>query len=184
MDGVKMWDEGPLVDGACPNENCSEHMIAVRYPATMEYINHLGAVYSYFDLPMRCSTCGSLYPPANETQLETQTAAEKKLDPVMAMVDGHVLRMREESGHAVSNDKLVMFLYLLARDWCPTGTIDELVDYKVPVNGTFTNGWLAQWAQDVANRLTEDPTAKSSLAERPPDPDNTPKHRIPIARQS
>jgi hypothetical protein len=153
MDGVKMWGEGPLVDSACENENCSEHMIAVRYPATMEYINHLGAVYAYFDLAMRCSTCGSLYPPANEGQLETRES-----DPV--------LRMREESGTVKTDDKLVMFLYLLARDWVPTGTIDEIVDYKVPASGTFTNGWLAQWAQDVVKRLHGEPFKGESSARR------------------
>lgn len=143
MNGVKQWAEGPLVDSACPNENCAEHMVAVRYPATMEWIDHRNVVFAYFDLPMRCSTCGSLYPPANEGQLDVEPTP--------------VTRMRRESGLVNNDDRLVMFIYLLARDWVPTGTIDKIVDYEMPTGtATFTNGWLAQWAKDVVDRLDSD----------------------------
>lgn len=146
--GVQHWFDAEPVDNACENENCAEYRIPKRYPSRMEYSKD-NVVDCYFDLPMRCSTCGSLYPPANEGQLEEQT------DPVVQRVrDMAAQRMRTASGEVDSNDKLVMFLYLLARDWVPTGTIDGLVDYKLPVEGTFTNGWLARWAHDVAMRLT------------------------------
>lgn len=150
---MERFNIGPLVDGSCPNENCSEHMVAVRYPATIEYVNQQNISYAYFDLPMRCSTCGSLFPPANEGQLEEQIKTEKKVDPVMVITDAYVQRMREESGTVKSDDKLVLFLCLLARDWVPTGMIDQLIDYEMSKNGTFTNGWLAKWAEDAAGRL-------------------------------
>lgn len=158
MNGVKQWNEGPLVDNACQNENCAEHMVAVRYPATMEWIDHRNVVFSYFDLPMRCSTCGSLFPPANEGQLEE-------------VEDNPIWRMRRESGNIKTTSKLEMFLYLLARDWTPTGTIDKIVDYEIPANGHFTNGWLAMWAQDVAKRLlsTDEKNMPSGISIYGPD---------------
>lgn len=63
--------------------------------------------------------------------------------------------MRESSGMVDSNDPLVLFLYQLGRDSLPLGEIERLAAPLPP--GTqlvqFTNGWLATWAQDLANRL-------------------------------
>lgn len=147
MDGIKSWNEGPLVDSCCPNENCSEHMIAVRYPATMEYVNHLNVVYSYFDLPMRCSTCGSLYPPANESQLDSMELARRGAGILLEALG-------EESRAVFQSDALVVFLYALARDEVTTGVIDDIINNYSPAHKTFSrNEWLVKWAEDAATRL-------------------------------
>lgn len=65
--------------------------------------------------------------------------------------------LRERSGNVTSYDNLVMFVYLLARDVIPVGEVEkimgeiELADWAK--NASFTNGWLATWAKDVATRL-------------------------------
>lgn len=66
-----------------------------------------------------------------------------------------VERMREASGNVTSDDPLVLFLYLLARQHITTGLIDDLIDNWIPDDkyGQFTNGWLGTWAQDAADRL-------------------------------
>lgn len=63
-------------------------------------------------------------------------------------------RMRQASGNIDSSDPLVAFFYLLARDEMPLGDIEALID-QVDKDNTniFTNGWMAQWAQDAARRL-------------------------------
>lgn len=64
-------------------------------------------------------------------------------------------RMRAKSGRIDDDRPLVAFLYLLARGHLPVGVIEEVLG-QVPEekNSQFTNGWLAQWAQDAAERLT------------------------------
>lgn len=62
-------------------------------------------------------------------------------------------KLRERSGCIISDDPLVSFLYELMRDYLTPGTIEEMmldID-KVPV--AFSNGWLASYAIDLANRL-------------------------------
>jgi len=75
-------------------------------------------------------------------------------------VDGnmpeHCLRMRAASGRIDSRRKLVSFLYILARDHMTVGAIEGLwINHVEPDRGKsmFTNGWLAQWADDLADRL-------------------------------
>lgn len=70
-------------------------------------------------------------------------------------------RMREKSGEITDNRPLVTFLYKLMRDHLPPGVVEEIllsakIDEPVttPTTVAFTNGWLAQIAQDVAWRLT------------------------------
>lgn len=69
--------------------------------------------------------------------------------------------MREKSGGIVDNRPLVTFLYKLMRDEVTPGRIEEIlleagIDEPVttPHDVVFTNGWLAQYAQDLAWRLT------------------------------
>lgn len=64
-------------------------------------------------------------------------------------------RMRHASGRVDDDRPLVAFLYHLARDEIPCGDIEMQIDQAVKVRGTarFTNGWLARWAQDAADRL-------------------------------
>lgn len=87
------------------------------------------------------------------------------------------LRMRSESGRVDDFRPLVAFLYELARDLVPTGKLEDRID-RLAVHAQadesgergpfmFTNGWLARWAQDVADRLAEprDPVAEQRSAE-------------------
>lgn len=51
-------------------------------------------------------------------------------------------------------DHLVSFLYELMRDHVPIGIIEGVVKTSLHKGETeFCNGWLAQYAQDVAKRL-------------------------------
>ena len=68
-------------------------------------------------------------------------------------------RMKECSGNVRGESTLQVFLYLLARDELAIGKIECLLDdatgTKLPAE--FTNGWVAQWALDAANRLSHLP---------------------------
>jgi hypothetical protein len=70
-----------------------------------------------------------------------------KLDKIAAM--------RLRSGNISSNDKLVGFLYDLMRDHLPLGIVEELIQNSENMNCecVYTNGWLAQYAIDLAARL-------------------------------
>ena len=74
--------------------------------------------------------------------------------------DKHNLRIREASGRVNIDSKLVSFLYLLGRDCLPLGVIEELFRKNLNKDGEYesesqySNGWLARWAEDLAERLT------------------------------
>ncbi|MDY0314168.1 MAG: hypothetical protein RBR32_03740 [Bacteroidales bacterium] len=63
--------------------------------------------------------------------------------------------MREESGSIKSDDKLVLFFYLLMRDHLVSGTIENIMLQVAQCNEEvlFTNGWLASHAINIVNRL-------------------------------
>lgn len=62
--------------------------------------------------------------------------------------------MRERSGRVMLTDKLVSFLYELMRDHLPPGEVERLVRNSQEAGDTlYTNGWLAKYAEDLANRL-------------------------------
>lgn len=63
-------------------------------------------------------------------------------------------RMRAASGRVNDDRPLVAFLYELARDHLPVGAIEGMMHDWTPEGCMFTNGWLAAWAQDAADRLT------------------------------
>lgn len=82
------------------------------------------------------------------------------------ITDAGNLRMRAASGRVDDFRPLVAFLYEVARDHLTTGVLEERIDriaeHARPVDGErgpfrFTNGWLARWAQDAADRLAEPP---------------------------
>lgn len=134
-----MWTDSHFVSKRCPNENCRDYGKIETFPTRIIYVNSQGRDSVYFDLPMRCLSCGSYFSPESKDCKET---------------DSPVVRMRQESGEVDDTDKLVMLLYLLCRDEIPTGIIDQIIDYKIPKGeGRFTNGWLAEWAKDAAERL-------------------------------
>lgn len=68
----------------------------------------------------------------------------------------HMEQICKRSGEVTIKDPLVEFLYILMRDHLPVGTIEEIVMKHVRGTKTvYSNGWLAEYAQDVAVRLKE-----------------------------
>lgn len=65
-------------------------------------------------------------------------------------------RMRTISGRIDDPRPLVAFFYALARDTVPVGALEEVITRLEEADGPFmfTNGWLAQWAQDAVDRLS------------------------------
>lgn len=62
------------------------------------------------------------------------------------------------SGSVESDDKLVAFLYFLLRDKIPAGELEAIMrqveDFEPPwLVMSFSNGWLAQYAINLAGRL-------------------------------
>jgi hypothetical protein len=63
--------------------------------------------------------------------------------------------MKKRSGSVKSTDPLVSFIYDLTRDHVPSGIIEGIMN-GLPKEGQeveFTNGWLAEYSKDVADRL-------------------------------
>ena len=62
--------------------------------------------------------------------------------------------MRKRSGEIRIESRLVSFLYELMRDHVPLGIVESIVQAseKEP-DVLYTNGWLAKYAEDIANRL-------------------------------
>lgn len=55
-----------------------------------------------------------------------------------------------------TNNKLVQFIYLLARDEVPTGVVERLVKDVLLYEGVgavYSNKYLAEWAESVVKRL-------------------------------
>lgn len=64
-------------------------------------------------------------------------------------------RLRDVKGTVRDDRPLVTFLYLLMRDHLPAGIVAELLEEATSTEAAlFTNGWLARYAQDCADRLT------------------------------
>lgn len=63
------------------------------------------------------------------------------------------MSIRERSGSINSKDRLVTFLYLLLRDHLSAGTVEEIMKQLSSDESCFCNGWTAQHAMDIAERL-------------------------------
>ena len=62
--------------------------------------------------------------------------------------------LQERSGEVTSDDPLVSFLYVLMRDYLPVGIAERLVEmHSYEETTSFTNGYLADYAKDLATRL-------------------------------
>ena len=81
------------------------------------------------------------------------------VDPYEAKIsDPACLRMRRRTGRVDDVRPLVSFFYELARDYLPVGVIEEAAQHAIGGEAErgpfmFTNGWLARWAQDLADRF-------------------------------
>lgn len=65
-------------------------------------------------------------------------------------------KLRDRSGEVDINSRLVGFLYNLMRDHLPVGTVEKVVQECHEPNVEYCNGYLAKYAQDIADRLTEE----------------------------
>lgn len=63
--------------------------------------------------------------------------------------------LREASGQVSYSDPLTTFFYLLMRNELAAGKVEELVHESVhgPQECTFTNGWLARYANNLAEEV-------------------------------
>jgi hypothetical protein len=62
-------------------------------------------------------------------------------------------KLRERSGNIKINSRLTSFLYQLMRDHLPAGIVEKLAQESTEPDVLYTNGWLANYADDVAKRL-------------------------------
>ena len=66
--------------------------------------------------------------------------------------------LRDRSGSVDATDPFVCFLYILMRDHLPLGVVEEI--YRDHVAGSttheYTNGYLAGYAKDLAERMREE----------------------------
>lgn len=69
------------------------------------------------------------------------------------MKDDYNKKLKEESGNVVDDTKLVLFLYSLLRDHLPAGVVEELVRDSQGIPVEYTNGYLANYANNLADRL-------------------------------
>jgi hypothetical protein len=68
-------------------------------------------------------------------------------------IKNRMAAMRKRSGEVESDDLLVRFLYELMRDHVPPGIVEGLMGHVDRTPTLFTNGWLAEYAKDIAERL-------------------------------
>lgn len=65
--------------------------------------------------------------------------------------------LRHKSGGVTSDDNLVSFLYELMRDHVTPGVVEQVMRNSVArINVDYTNGWLAEYAKYIAERLRQD----------------------------
>ena len=71
------------------------------------------------------------------------------------MSEERTKQLREVSGNIAYNDALTGFLYELIRDHLPAGKVEALVIRATQnPDAIFTNGWLAKYANNLAEELT------------------------------
>jgi hypothetical protein len=66
-------------------------------------------------------------------------------------------KLRSDSGNIEYSDTLTTFFYLLMRDYLPAGKVEKLVNEVIEGAETclFTNGFLAQYADNLASFMKE-----------------------------
>lgn len=74
----------------------------------------------------------------------------------------YIKALRLKSGDIQSPNTFLEFIYLLGRDYVPIGVIEKIVSeqewltYEKDTEAIgYTNGWLAQYAGDVYQRLLD-----------------------------
>ena len=70
-----------------------------------------------------------------------------------APISAHMTALKKRSGDVVLHSKLVSFLYELMRDEVTPGKVERILMNCRDPDVTYSNGWLARYAKDVATRL-------------------------------
>ena len=94
-----------------------------------------------------------------KSNMNALNAESKALDAAInsqqAVHDLKNVMLRAESGDIMSTDKVENFIYVLLRDHLTAGDVESLTrsveDDTASV--VFCNGWIAQYAKNVAKRL-------------------------------
>jgi hypothetical protein len=76
---------------------------------------------------------------------------DELIDPKVVATQARALAVH--SGEESSDEPLVSFLYELMRDHIPVGIVEKVLLNSPPGRTKFTNGYLAQYAREVAYRL-------------------------------
>jgi hypothetical protein len=76
-----------------------------------------------------------------------------KSPPITIIEPDANAELRERSGNIQIDDKLTSFLYSLMRDHLPAGIVEQLVREITESDTKYTNGWLANYANDLSKRL-------------------------------
>ena len=72
--------------------------------------------------------------------------------------------LRERSGNINCTSSLVGFIYTLLRDHLPAADVEKLVrDSIIESNCNYSNGYLANYAVDIAERLINNKIIKNSF---------------------
>jgi hypothetical protein len=96
----------------------------------------------------------------NVAWIDTTTSVSPvhKLECLTQILAPNVDRtIHKRSGSVSSDNTLVAFFYLLMRDVVPSGKLEDIMhDLQSgdPASFSFSNGWLATYAQDLVARLT------------------------------
>ena len=62
--------------------------------------------------------------------------------------------LSNESGNIVIKNKLASFIYVLLRDYITPGKIEDIISNNTSNKRVkYSNGWLAKYAENIANRL-------------------------------
>lgn len=63
------------------------------------------------------------------------------------------LELKERSGNITIDSKLVSFIYELLKYYPPADIEKIVMDSTIDSKWNYTNGYLAKYAEDIANRL-------------------------------
>lgn len=82
------------------------------------------------------------------------STVEGELQALKTLMATEERPIRGRSGRVNSTDKVVCLLYLLLRDTMPAGQLESIVaSLEKDHEFLFSNGWLAEYAIDLRERL-------------------------------
>lgn len=121
------------------------------------------------DIEYECKKCGHI-PSQKELQQGRCPICHPRPEPIQVKMEApgmdvdsrplgfqmnDIKEMREASGNVKIRSQLVSFLYELMRDHLTPGEVEGLVQRSQVSEVTYTNGWLARYAEHIASRLKD-----------------------------